>query len=83
MTTDETRATSLLCHHADYCGKPAVHACASCQWHYCADHFFRASFSGPGLSVPVAFDTCQVCLVQLIEQQYRWGRKLSHWHKAG
>jgi hypothetical protein len=75
--------TSLLCLHADLRGKPAVHVCAGCQWHYCSDHFLRASFIGPGLTTPVTFDTCQACLTELIQQQHAWGRTLSHWHKRG
>ena len=75
--------TSLLCHHAEFCGKQAVHVCAGCGWHYCGDHFLRAAFMGPGLTAPVTFDTCQVCLVPMITQQHGWGRTLSHRHKRG
>jgi hypothetical protein len=75
--------TSLLCHHEDFCGKPATHVCAGCGWHYCGDHFLRASFTGPGLPAPVVFDTCHACLALTIQQQQAWGRKLSQWHRVG
>ena len=74
--------TGLLSYHAEFCGRSAVHVCAGCQRHYCGEHFLRAFFSGPGLTTPVAFDTCQACLTQTVTQQQSWGRKLSYLDRA-
>ena len=76
-------ATSLLCHHKDYCGKPAVHVCAGCGWHYCGEHVLRASFSQLGVVTSVVVDACHECLPHIIQQQHAQGRTLSHWRKAG
>ncbi|HEV2457911.1 MAG TPA: hypothetical protein VGS80_06065 [Ktedonobacterales bacterium] len=71
--------TSLLCHHADLCARSAVYLCAGCGWHYCGDHFLRATFSGPELAAaPVVVATCQTCLPRVVAQQHQAGRTLRH-----
>jgi hypothetical protein len=76
--------TSLLCHHADLCVKPAIYTCAGCQGSFCGNHFLRATFSGPEpTTAPIVLATCQTCLAHLVVVQHQAGRTLRQWQKAG
>ena len=76
--------TSRLCHHVEsWCTRPATHMCVDCAQRFCGEHILRATFTGPGLSVPAVLTICPECLDLAIQQERILGRTLSQWRKMG